>query len=80
MHGDRSSAAEEFGCERELEYIATMLEEGSGADLQAQDDGAAGMEGLVDFIETPPRLDRARIGFVAPATPANASGPQVVLD
>lgn len=55
-----SSAAEEFGCERELEYIATMLEEGSGADLQRKVYGAAGMEGLVDFLVTETaRLDRA---------------------
>lgn len=55
-----SGAAEEFGCERELEYIAIMLEEGSGADLQRTVHAAAGMEGLVEFLvaETA-RLDRA---------------------
>ena len=53
-------AAEEFGCERELEYVAVMLEEGSGADLQLQVHAAAGMEGLLSFLvaETA-RLDRA---------------------
>jgi carboxylate-amine ligase len=55
-----SSAAEEFGCERELEYIAIMLDEGSGADLQRKVHAAAGMGGLVEFLvaETA-RLDRA---------------------
>lgn len=38
-----ASAARELGCERELEYIAVILEEGSGADLQRQVHAAAGM-------------------------------------
>ena len=55
-----ASAAQELGCERELEYIAVMLEEGSGADLQRQVHAAAGMEGLLDFLaDETARLDRA---------------------
>ena len=55
-----SSVAEEFGCGRELEYIAVMLEAGSGAELQREVHAAAGMEGLVDFlVEETARLDRA---------------------
>jgi carboxylate-amine ligase len=54
------SAAQELSCERELEYIAVMLEEGSGADLQRQVHAAAGMEGLLDFlVDETARLDRA---------------------
>lgn len=55
-----SSAAQELGCERELEYIALMLEQGSGADLQRKVQAEAGMDGLVDFLvaETA-SLDRA---------------------
>jgi glutamate---cysteine ligase / carboxylate-amine ligase len=54
------SAAQELGCERELEYIAVILEEGSGADLQRQVHAAAGMEGLLDFlVDETARLDRA---------------------
>ena len=54
------SAAQELGCERELEYIALILEEGSGADLQRQVHAAAGMEGLLDFlVDETARLDRA---------------------
>jgi glutamate---cysteine ligase / carboxylate-amine ligase len=45
-----SIAAEKLGCERELEYIAVMLEEGSGADLQRRVHAEAGMEGLLDFL------------------------------
>src|SRR5215210_4491997 len=53
--------AEEFGCEAELEYIALILEEGSGADVQRQVHAAAGMEGLLDFlVDETARLDRAR--------------------
>jgi glutamate---cysteine ligase / carboxylate-amine ligase len=53
-------AAQELGCERELEYIAVILEEGSGADLQRQVHAAAGMEGLLDFlVDETARLDRA---------------------
>jgi carboxylate-amine ligase len=55
-----SEVAEEFGCERELEYIAVILEEGSGADVQRQVHAAAGMEGLLDFlVDETARLDRA---------------------
>jgi glutamate---cysteine ligase / carboxylate-amine ligase len=55
-----ASAAQELGCERELEYVAIILEEGSGADLQRQVHAAAGMQGLLDFLvaETA-RLHRA---------------------
>ncbi len=54
------SAAQELGCERELEYIAVILEEGSGADLQRQVHAAAGMEGLLDFlVDETARLNRA---------------------
>jgi glutamate---cysteine ligase / carboxylate-amine ligase len=54
------SAAQELGCERELEYIAVILEEGSGADLQRQVHAAAGMEGLLEFlVDETARLDRA---------------------
>ena len=53
-------AAQELGCERELEYIAVILEEGSGADLQRQAHAAAGMKGLLDFlVDETARLDRA---------------------
>jgi carboxylate-amine ligase len=45
-----AGAARELGCERELEYVAVILEEGSGADLQRQVHAAAGMEGLLDFL------------------------------
>src|SRR5215211_640246 len=52
--------AKEFGCEAELEYIAVILEEGSGADVQRQVHAAAGMEGLLDFlVDETARLDRA---------------------
>jgi glutamate---cysteine ligase / carboxylate-amine ligase len=55
-----SGVAEEFGCEAELEYIAVILEEGSGADVQRQVHAAAGMEGLLDFlVDETARLDRA---------------------
>jgi glutamate---cysteine ligase / carboxylate-amine ligase len=54
------SAAQELGCERELEYIAVILEEGSGADLQRRVHAAAGMEGLLNFlVDETARLDRA---------------------
>jgi glutamate---cysteine ligase / carboxylate-amine ligase len=54
------SAAQELGCERELEYVAVILDEGSGADLQRQVHAAAGMEGLLDFlVDETARLDRA---------------------
>jgi carboxylate-amine ligase len=53
------AVAQELGCERELEYIAVILEEGSGADLQRQVHAAAGMEGLLNFlVEETARLDR----------------------
>ena len=55
-----AGAARELGCERELEYVAVMLEEGSGADLQRQVHDAAGMDGLLDFlVDETARLDRA---------------------
>src|SRR5215204_1016748 len=55
-----TSAAQELGCERELEYITVILEEGSGADLQRQVHAVAGMEGLLDFlVDETARLDRA---------------------
>jgi carboxylate-amine ligase len=55
-------AAEKLGCERELEYIATMLEEGSGADLQRRVHAEAGMEGLLDFlVQESARLDPSNL-------------------
>ena len=55
-----AGAARELGCERELDYVAVMLEEGSGADLQRQVHDAAGMEGLLEFLaDETARLDRA---------------------
>jgi len=55
-----TSAAQELGCERELEYITVILEEGSGADLQRQVHAVAGMEGLLDFlVDETARLDQA---------------------
>jgi glutamate---cysteine ligase / carboxylate-amine ligase len=55
-----AGAAQELGCERELEYVAVMLEEGSGADLQRQVHAATGMDGLLDFlVDETARLDPA---------------------
>lgn len=57
---EASTTARELDCERELQYVERMLEEGSGADLQRRVEAEAGMDGLVDFLvaETA-NLDRA---------------------
>jgi carboxylate-amine ligase len=53
-----STVAGELGCEPELEYVAVMLEEGSGADLQRRVHEEAGMDGLLAYlVEETARLD-----------------------
>jgi glutamate---cysteine ligase / carboxylate-amine ligase len=47
---DAASVAAELGCERELEYVAVMLEQGSGADLQRRVHATGGMEGLLAYL------------------------------
>ena len=42
--------AGEFGCEQELDYVAAMLEEGSGASLQRRVHVNHGMKGLLAFL------------------------------
>jgi carboxylate-amine ligase len=42
--------APELGCEGELRYVATMLEEGSGADLQRRAHADGGMEALLSYL------------------------------
>jgi carboxylate-amine ligase len=43
-------AAGELNCERELDHIHVILEEGSGADLQRQVHAASGMDGLLSYL------------------------------
>jgi glutamate---cysteine ligase / carboxylate-amine ligase len=45
-------AAREFDCEREVEHVAVMLEEGSGAVLQRRVHDAVGMDGLLAYLVT----------------------------
>src|SRR3954447_22972834 len=47
-----ATAAVELGCEEELRYVAVMLEEGSGADLQRRVHGESGMDGLLTYLVT----------------------------
>jgi carboxylate-amine ligase len=50
--------AGELQCERELEHVAVMLEEGSGADLQRRVHDGHGMPGLLEYlVEETARLD-----------------------
>jgi len=50
--------AGELGCEAELEYVLTMLEEGSGADLQRRVHAERGMPGLLaHLVSETARLD-----------------------
>ena len=50
LPGGRGAVAGELGCERELEYVALMLDQGSGADLQRRVHAAGGMPELLDFL------------------------------
>lgn len=45
-----AGAAREFDCERELEHVGAILEEGSGADLQRGVYVEGGMRGLLAFL------------------------------
>jgi glutamate---cysteine ligase / carboxylate-amine ligase len=45
-----ATVAGEFGCEHELEYVAAMLDEGSGASVQRRVHAAHGMRGLLAFL------------------------------
>jgi gamma-glutamyl:cysteine ligase YbdK (ATP-grasp superfamily) len=47
---DAASVAAELRCERELDYVAVMLEQGSGADLQRRVHAEGGMEGLLAYL------------------------------
>jgi glutamate---cysteine ligase / carboxylate-amine ligase len=42
--------APELNCERELRYVAIMLDEGSGAELQRRVHADVGMEGLLSYL------------------------------
>ena len=44
--------AAELRCERELAHVETMLEEGSGADIQRRIHAERGMDGLLDHLVT----------------------------
>jgi glutamate---cysteine ligase / carboxylate-amine ligase len=46
-----ASVAGELGCESELAELETILEDGSGADVQRQVHTREGMEGLLSFLE-----------------------------
>jgi carboxylate-amine ligase len=53
-----AETAGDLGCEAELGYVETMLEEGSGADLQLRVHEERGMDGLLDYlVEETARLD-----------------------
>jgi glutamate---cysteine ligase / carboxylate-amine ligase len=57
-----STAAQQLGCERELEYVAIILEDGSGANLQRRVHVEAGMEGLLDFlVEETARVESSNV-------------------
>ena len=45
-----ATVAGEFGCERDLARVETMLEEGSASDLQRRVHAAEGMAGLLAFL------------------------------
>ena len=44
------AVAGELGCEREIDYVNTMLEEGTGADLQRRVHAQEGMPGLLAYL------------------------------
>lgn len=53
-----ASVAGELGCQPELDYVATLLEGGSGADRQLRVHAERGMDGLLAFlVEETSRLD-----------------------
>jgi carboxylate-amine ligase len=53
-----ADAAGELDCSDELEHVAVMLEEGTGADLQRRVHAARGMDGLLEYlVEETARLD-----------------------
>jgi len=45
-----ATVASELACEEELRYVAVILEEGSGADLQRRVHAELGMEGLLAYL------------------------------
>jgi glutamate---cysteine ligase / carboxylate-amine ligase len=45
-----SAVAGELDCERELEHVEVILEEGCGAEVQRRVHAATGMEGLLEFL------------------------------
>ncbi|MGI9021133.1 MAG: carboxylate-amine ligase [Solirubrobacterales bacterium] len=45
-----SEVAAELGCDEEMGYVAGILEEGTGADLQRRVHAEAGMEGLLSWL------------------------------
>jgi carboxylate-amine ligase len=47
-----AGAAGELGCERELEHVLVMLEEGDGAEVQRGVHAREGMPGLLEFLTT----------------------------
>jgi glutamate---cysteine ligase / carboxylate-amine ligase len=47
---EASNVAGELGCEAELSHIETILEEGTGADLQRRVHAEKGMDGLLEWL------------------------------
>jgi glutamate---cysteine ligase / carboxylate-amine ligase len=47
---EASSVAGELGCESELAYVDTIIEQGSGADLQRRIHRREGMDGLLSYL------------------------------
>jgi hypothetical protein len=54
---EAATVAGELGCESELGYVDTILDEGSGADLQRSVHRSEGMDGLLTYL----RRETARL-------------------
>jgi glutamate---cysteine ligase / carboxylate-amine ligase len=47
---EAADVAVELGCESELAYVDTIIEQGSGADLQRSIHRREGMDGLLNYL------------------------------